>query len=88
MNIIAGTPTPGTWYYFAVTWDEGRSLNEVNWHIGPVGGTLSSGVLDINDAAMVGNGGAVTFGNKDAASGSAWRQPSNPGTLDEIAVFI
>jgi len=88
LTLVSGAPAVGSWYYIAATWDESRDVNEVKYYFGPVGGMLSSGTLDIDNADVIGDGGAVTFGNKDASSGVAWRQPSNPGTLDEIAFWM
>lgn len=87
VQLYAGTPPPDTWYYFGATWDETRDGGEVLWYFGPIGGTLDSGILNIGDTDRIGDGGPVYLGNRDAVTGSAWRMPNAPGTVDELAVW-
>jgi Concanavalin A-like lectin/glucanases superfamily/PEP-CTERM motif len=78
---------PSTWYYFGVTWDETRNTGELKWYVGPVGGTLTSGTFNINDASVVGNDGTFYLGNKDAAFGNGYRLPTSDGSTDELALW-
>jgi hypothetical protein len=86
-TILPGAPAVDTWYYFAATWDDSKDSGEANWWFGPVGGTLSNAVLNINNDAVIGDDGTLFLGNRGVGDTVAWRQPDNPGTLDEIAIW-
>jgi hypothetical protein len=76
------------WYYFAMTYDENRnsqSGGEVRYYLGPVGGALGSGVINIGDDAVIGDNGTVYLANKNDLK-SALRNPG-AGALDEFAVW-
>jgi hypothetical protein len=79
------------WYYLALTWNEARNDSvgpEVHWWIGPVGGSLVPGEKNLGDSAVVGNGGAVYIGNRDATASGAYRNSStDEGILDEVAFW-
>ena len=76
-----------TWYYLAVTWKENRNSGELLWYFGPVGGVLTSGSMNINDNAVVGNNGAFTIGNASTAASQGFREPNNLGAIDELATY-
>jgi hypothetical protein len=68
--------TANTWYYLALTYNLNgsvTSVNGVNWYLGAVGGTLSSGFKqkggsgNINTAGTLGDGNTFIVGNKQAA---------------------
>jgi hypothetical protein len=73
----------GTWYYLAMTWNESNHL--ATWYLAPLGGTLSSGTIDLGTTNVVGNSTNVNFGNRDGQS-RAISSPGN-GALDEIAFW-
>ena len=76
-----------SWYYFAMTWDESRNAGEVIWYLGKLGGPLTSGVINLNDDAVVGDNGNFILGNAEDLN-SAFRDSGNTdGRLDEVAFW-
>ena len=76
------------WYYFAMTYDENRnsqSGGEVRYYLGPVGGTLVAGAIDLGNTAVVGDNGTVSLGNKTGFT-SGFRNPG-AGAIDEFVVW-
>ena len=76
------------WYYFAMTYDENRdsqSGGEVRYYLGPVGGSLTNGLVNIGNTAVIGDNGTVYLGNKNDLK-SAFRNPG-AGALDEFAIW-
>jgi hypothetical protein len=85
-TIVPGTNlTELTWYYFAMTSDESRNKGEVRWYLGPVGGTLWSGVADIDDEAVIGNDETFYIGSQNGFNNS-FRNPGT-GRVDEFATW-
>jgi hypothetical protein len=77
-----------TWYYFAMTYDENRdsqSGGEVHYYLGPVDGSLSSGMINIANTAVIGDNGTVYLGNRNTFAG-AFRNPGS-GAIDDFAVW-
>jgi len=76
-----------SWYYFAMTWDESRNAGEVIWYLGKLGGPLISGVINLNDDAVVGDNGNFILGNAEDLN-SGFRDSGNTdGRLDEVAFW-
>lgn len=75
----------GTWYYFALTYDEARVPNKAMWYIGPAGGDLSTGMTDNAADAVAGDGLGLFVGNRSTLNG-AFRSPGN-GRIDEFAIW-
>jgi hypothetical protein len=73
----------GTWYYLAMTWNESDHL--ATWYLAPIGGTLSSGAIDLGITNVVGNSSNVNLGNRDTQN-RAISSPGN-GALDQIAFW-
>jgi hypothetical protein len=76
------------WYYFAMAYDENRdsqSGGEVRYYLGPVGGSLTNGAVNIANTAVVGDNGIVYLGNKNGLT-SGFRNPG-AGAIDEFAVW-
>jgi hypothetical protein len=83
--------TPNAWYYFAMTYDESRNSNpgEVKWYLGPVGGVLTNGAVDIANTAVIGDNGWFVIGNRtvtNAIQNNAYRGPGS-GVIDEVAIW-
>jgi hypothetical protein len=53
--------------------------------LGPVGGTLTNGAINISDTAIIGDNGIVYLGNKSGLT-SGFRNPG-AGAIDEFAVW-
>ncbi|MCP5488150.1 MAG: hypothetical protein H7A43_05825 [Verrucomicrobia bacterium] len=78
------------WYLLVLSWDDTRDAGEVHWWLSPVGGTLSEGVLDLDDTAVIGDGSRWILGNGSAGGFSPWRRDdgaNHPGGLDEVALW-
>jgi hypothetical protein len=83
--------TANTWYYLALSYDlngTATGVNGVNWYIGAIGGTLSTGFFqkggsgNINSTTTLGNGGTFALGNKESnLAGVAG------GAIDELATW-
>ncbi|HVM50191.1 MAG TPA: LamG-like jellyroll fold domain-containing protein [Candidatus Acidoferrum sp.] len=76
------------WYYFAMTYDENRdsqSGGEVRYYLGPVGGSLTNGAVDIANTAVIGDNGTVYLGNNNSLK-NAYRNPG-AGAIDEFAIW-
>lgn len=76
-----------TWYYLSVTWDESRNADEVHWSFGALGGSLSTGIFNINNVSVIGNNGTFTIGNSSPTGSAAFAQSGNPGGIDELATY-
>jgi len=76
----------GALYHLTLTWDETNDVAaEVTWHLGRVGGTLTSGTIDLTNNRVVGSNTTVYLGNDNAAN-RAFRGPGF-GALDEIVFW-
>ena len=75
-----------TWYYMALTYDEARDSSEIQWRLGPIGGTLTNSVANPANDAVIGNNGTVYLGNQVSGT-AAFRDGSSHGRLDEFAVW-
>ncbi len=77
----------GSWYYFAMTYDEARnsSPGEIKWYIGPVGGTLTPGLIDIGNTSVVGDNTDFVIGNRGGLTNS-FRNPG-AGVIDDLAIW-
>lgn len=76
------------WYYLAITYDESRDDDEVNWYLGRLGGELNSGVINMGNDAVVGDDGTVHIGNNGGSA--AFRDgtaPASVGRIDELAIW-
>ena len=90
------TVTPGTWYYYAATWNfTGANTTNfgINWFIGAAGtNALSSGFRqrggsgNINSTAQLGNGGTFTLSGLQT-NGSSFQVGGVPGMVDELATW-
>jgi len=76
-----------TWYYLAVTWKENRNAGELLWSFGPIGGALTTGPMNINDLAVVGNNSTFTVGNSAPTNAAAYIESGTPGVIDELATY-
>jgi hypothetical protein len=80
-------PAAGSWYYFACTWNfNGTTNDQINWWIGPVGGTLISGDNistgnRLSSDATLGDSGTFVLGNRRALNNSP------TGEFDELATW-
>jgi hypothetical protein len=76
-----------SWYYFAMTYDEARnsSPGEIKWYIGPVGGTLTPGLIDIGNTSVVGDNTDFVIGNRGGLT-NAFRNPG-AGVIDDVAIW-
>ena len=80
-------PAAGSWYYFACTWNfNGTTNDQINWWIGPVGGTLISGDNistgnRLSSDATLGDGVMFVLGNRRALNNSP------TGEFDELATW-
>ena len=75
------------WHYLALTWHETNDV--ATWHVAPIGGTLTTGTINLTNSALVGSISNVYLGNRQNNSGtftSAFRSPGN-GALDQIAFW-
>jgi len=75
----------GTWYYFALTYDESRKPNKAVWYLGPAGRVLSTGMTTNSDDAVAGEGTGLYIGQR-ASFGGAFRNPGS-GRIDEFAIW-
>jgi hypothetical protein len=79
---------PDAWYYFAFAYDEARDSTaggEVHYYVGPVGGILSTGAINIANDAVIGDNGTIYIGN-NATLVNGFRSPGT-GVIDELAIF-
>jgi len=83
--LLSNAIVANSWYYFAASYDETRDSGEVIWYLGPAGGTLSSGTINIANEAVVGDNGTLYIGNQSSL-GSSFRSPGR-GRIDEFAVW-
>ena len=80
-------PAAGSWYYFACTWNfNGTTNDQINWWIGPVGSTLTSGDNlstgnRLSSDATLGDSGTFVLGNRRALNSSP------TGEFDELATW-
>lgn len=74
------------WYYFAMTYDETVSSNQVTWYLGPVGGTLTNGIFDYPTGSRAGDGTAFYIGTGGSSHNSGWSRPGD-GAVDEFAIW-
>lgn len=90
--------TASTWYYLALTYNLNGTavgVNGINWYLGAVGGTLSSGFKqkggtgNISTTATLGDGLTFVVGNKQAAvTGTpATTAGVAGGEIDELATW-
>lgn len=78
---------PGSWYYFAMSYDESLTSNQVNWWLGQPGGTLNSGTISAAPGSLAGDGSTLTLGNSPTF-GSPFRASSSaPGYLADFAIW-
>ncbi len=75
----------GSWYYFALTYDESRVPNKAIWYTGPAGGTLLSGTTSNAADAVAGEAAGLIIGNRAGYTG-AYRSPGT-GRIDEFAIW-
>lgn len=83
-----------TWYYAAVTYDETKTANQVQWWLGQAGKTLSSGTLSASVGSLAGTGlppangtDGFIIGNS-ASLGSEFADDSKiPGWIHEFAIW-
>jgi hypothetical protein len=83
--LAASNLAPAAWYYFAMTWDEARNGGEVFWFLGRANGVLNTGVVDLANAAVVGDNGPFYLGNRSTLDGG-FRLPGQ-GRVDELAIW-
>ena len=86
--VPAANLIPNAWYYFAMTYDEARdsqSGGEINYYIGPAGGSLTNGAVNIGNDAVIGDNGTFYIGNNNTLR-NAFRNPGN-GVIDEFAIW-
>jgi hypothetical protein len=77
-----------TWYYFAMIYDENRDSTgggEVRFFLGPVGGTLGAGAINIANDSVVGDNGTFYLGNRITLR-DAFRNPGS-GAVDALATW-
>src|ERR1051325_2732526 len=80
------------WYYFAIAYNETHNSNpgEVRWYLGPIGGTLANGVINIGDDAVIGDNGPLAIGNRVVSGvlqdNNSFRNPGS-GVIDEFAIW-
>lgn len=85
--MLSNSISVDSWYYFAVTYDETRDAGEVKWYLGQVGGSLSSGTVNIGNVAVVGDDSqAFVIGNSAVGATGSYRSPGN-GQVDEMALW-
>ncbi|HVU28683.1 MAG TPA: hypothetical protein VHG71_13245 [Verrucomicrobiae bacterium] len=99
---ITGLPnvTADTWYYLGITYDLNGTttdINGVNWYLGAIDGSLSSGFKqkggsgNINSTGTLGDGLGFIAGNKQAAITVAPPGSSTAGVaggaIDELATW-
>jgi hypothetical protein len=75
----------GSWYYFALTYDEARDPNSGIWYLGPAGQQLKSGFTTNSPESVAGGGLGLFVGNRSTLNG-AYRSPGN-GRIDEFAIW-
>ena len=88
VDLISGQPEPGAWYYLGFTWDMSRNDSEIKWWFGKLGDSLSSGVVNANDAAVAGDGSSLILGSNKKFSFGNFRDENFPGLLDEPALWV
>ncbi len=79
----------GAWYYLAVTCYEANTNDAVHWYLGQVGSqTLQAGGFALGPAQKFGTTGAITLGNKDESTNSAFRESSTiNGSIDQVVFW-
>jgi hypothetical protein len=89
---------PGTWYYWAATWNfSGANSNAfgIHWYVGPAGepvGSLTTGFRqrggtgNISSTAILGSGGTFELSGEPASSGG-FQIAGVPGVEDEVATW-
>jgi hypothetical protein len=75
----------GSWYYFALTYDEARVPNKAIWYLAPVGGAFSTGMTTNSAESVAGDGTGLLIGQRANLSG-AYRSPGS-GRVDEFAIW-
>lgn len=86
-TLVSGQPGTAVWYYVGFTWDMSRDTGEVRWWVGPLGGSIASGTLDVNNTAVAGAGGPLVLGSDDLFSFGNFRERSHGGIIDEPALW-
>ncbi len=76
------------WYYFAMTYDESVSSNQVSWWLGQPGKSLRNGKFSAGAGSRAGNGLAFFIGNNTNYN-AGWRNsgPTSSGRVDEFAIW-
>jgi Concanavalin A-like lectin/glucanases superfamily len=79
---------PDAWYYLGVTWDETRNSaggGEIRYYVGPVGGTLDAGSIDMANDAVVGDNGTLYLLNRSTLT-LGFENPGQ-GAIDDFATW-
>lgn len=88
--------TSNTWYYLALTYNMSGvavNVNGVNWYLGPVGGSLTTGFKqkggtgNISTTSTLGDGLAFVVGSKQAAVTAGLTAGVTGGEIDELATW-
>ncbi|HTS19891.1 MAG TPA: PEP-CTERM sorting domain-containing protein [Verrucomicrobiae bacterium] len=89
---------PGTWYYWAATWNfsgANSSAYGINWYLGAAGGSVTSltsgfkqrgGSGNISSSAILGSGSTFELSGQPAGSGG-FQISGVPGLVDEVATW-
>lgn len=89
--MVPATNMLSEWYYFAVTYDETVSTNQVHWWVGQPGISLQSGTLSATNGSLAGSASAFYIGNQAGSStgGFRFQQSSHTdnGQISQIAVW-
>ena len=95
-SISTLTVSASTWYYLALTYNLNGTVtgvNGVNYYLGAVGGTLSTGFKqkggsgNISTTSTLGDGLAFVVGNKQAAVTASSTAGVAGGEIDELATW-
>jgi hypothetical protein len=83
---------PGTWYYFAMTYDESKTNKQVTWWLGLPGAAnpaLNSGTLSAISNSLAGPGNVFVIGSSTNLVSNSFRNstPGSQGRIQDFAIW-
>ncbi|HXI69433.1 MAG TPA: hypothetical protein VNN22_03640 [Verrucomicrobiae bacterium] len=83
---------PGSWYYFAMTYDESQTNKQVTWWLGLLGTAnpaLNSGTLSAITNSLAGQGNVFIIGSSTNLTANTFRNstPTSQGRIQDFAIW-
>jgi hypothetical protein len=85
--MVPGTNILSEWYYFAITYDETVTNQQVHWWVGRPGTTLQSGFFSATNGSLAGEGDVFYIGNNTSDNGAFRYQKSSHTGNGQISQF-